>query len=90
MTRPGSRLVGHNALLDPFAICPTGKPARFVGAEVRNQDFIPRGVADDLVRMRGFLSVLVGPRSGELEDLRRTPEYMRRFGRERNRDEPSG
>lgn len=90
MTRPGSRLVGHDALLDPHAICLTDKPTRLVGAEVRNQDLVPRGVPDDLVRMRGFLSVFVGSVSGKLEDLGRDPEYMGRFRRERNRDEPSG
>lgn len=90
MARPGSRFVGHDALLDPLAIGPTDKPARLVGTEVGNQDLVPRGVSDDLVRMRGFLPVLVGPRSGKLQDLGRAPKYMGRFGRERDRDEPSG
>lgn len=84
MPRPAPRRVQHlpDDLPPPLPALPLpAEPAHLVGAEVRDEHLVVRGVHVRLVRVRALLPLGVGAGAGECESGRGRGEQVRRGGR---------
>ena len=68
MSRPGTGFILDGTPLHPLAVSVANEPSCLVRAKVGNEDFLIGRMRDDLVEVRAFLAVLVGPGACERDD----------------------